>query len=231
MKFLQRDPPYRHQLQLVSVHIPKTAGTSFRNTLREVYGADKVVRLDITLEHEKIRLDEQEWAGPRLPKKVAVAHGHFSPALFEKYFRETEANFITWLRHPVERVLSNYYYLVKRLEEELQEEQKGLNILSKLQRSLEEYASAPLNQNRISKFLAGRQLEDFAFVGIQEHYEQDLQRLAKRLNWPNAPHFKHNVTGKRYDVSAELRERIADYNQEDMQLYEQGLALREHANV
>lgn len=185
------------------------------------------MRLDITLEAEKIRLNESDWNGPRLAKNVTVAHGHFSPMLFHKYFRETEADFITWLRHPVERVISNYYYLVKRLEEELEEEKKGLNILSKLQRSLEEYASAPLNQNRISKFLVGRPLEDFAFVGIQEHYEEDLQRLAQLLDWPTAPLFKHNITGKRYDVSAEARQQIAAYNEADMILYEKGLELRE----
>ncbi len=227
MQLLRSDPRFKHQLQLVSIHIPKTAGTSFRNTLREVYGEDHVVRLDITLEEEKIRLNEKDWNGPRLSKDIQVAHGHFSPSLFQKYFRENEANYITWLRHPVERVISNYYYLVKRLKEELEEERKGLNILSKLQRSLEEYASAPLNQNRISKFLSGRALEDFAFVGIQEHYQADLQRLAQLLEWPTAPHFRHNVTGKRYEVSTDLRKQIASYNEADMILYEKGLELRE----
>lgn len=227
MQFLRSDSRFKHQLKLISVHIPKTAGTSFRNTLRTVYGEDHVVRLDITLEEEHIRLNEMAWNGPRLSSRIKVAHGHFSPTLFQKYFRATEADFITWLRHPVERVISNYFYLVKRLEEELQEEQKGLNILSKLQRSLEEYASAPLNQNRMSKFLSGRSLEDFAFVGIQEHYEADLQRLAQLLNWPLAPHFKHNVTGKSYEVSTDIRRQIAAYNEEDMRLYEKGLALRE----
>lgn len=227
MRFLQKDPRFEHQLQLVSVHIPKTAGTSFRNTLKAVYGEQQVARLDITLEKEDIRLNEQPWQGRRLPRTVQVVHGHFSPTLFYKYFRTSEASFITWLRHPVERVLSNYYYLVKRLQEELQEEKKGLNILSKLQRSLEEYAAAPINQNRMAKFLTGKPLSDFSFVGIQDHYGEDLQYLAEHLGWQHAPHFQHNVTGKKYDLSPALRTQIAAWNEEDMHLYEQALELRQ----
>ena len=165
--FLNNDGRIKHDLKLISVHIPKSAGTSFRNTLREVYGVDQVARLDINLEDEVIRVNEQLWDKKKLSRDIEVAHCHFSPLLFEKYFRSSPAPFITWLRDPVERVISNFYYLEKRLKEELDEEGRGLNILSKMQRTLSEYVADPINQNRISKFLQGRSLDDFAFVGIQ----------------------------------------------------------------
>jgi hypothetical protein len=227
MRFLQQDPRFKHQLQLISVHIPKCAGTSFRNTLKAVYGEESVVRLDISLQDERIRLNEEIWQKSKVPTQVKVAHGHFSPTLFQKYFRTNAAPYITWLRHPVDRVISNYYYLSKRLAEELEEEKKGLNILSKMQRTLMEYAADPFNQNRISKFLASNTLGDFMFVGIQEFYEQDLQALSKLLNWENTPHFKHNVTGKKHEVDREIRAQIAAYNMQDMQLYQEALRLRE----
>lgn len=228
LRFSQKNQRIAHKIKLVSVHIPKTAGTSFQNTLRDVYGTDHFARLDIDMDapEEEIELDRQLWSGHRLSRRTRVVHGHFSPAQFDKYFQTTDAQYITWLRHPVERVLSNYYYLEKRLKEELDEKGNRLNILSKLQRSLVEFAAASINQNRIAKFLRGRDLEAFDFVGIQAHYEEDLAAMAKLLHWTKVTTYHHNATGTTYDVNADLRAQIAAYNQEDMLIYERALALR-----
>ena len=135
---------------------------------------------------------------------------------------------ITWLRDPVERVISNYFYLEKRLKEELEEERKGLNILSKMQRSLMEYAGAEINRNRISKFLNGAKIKDFTFVGIQEHYGEDLKTLAKILGWKEFQELHHNQTGKtKRQISEEERAEIARLNPLDMTLYQEAMELRQ----
>jgi hypothetical protein len=69
-------PPER--LELISIHIPKTAGTSFRNTLKTVYGEDHVARLDIELYDKHIRLNELDYFESSLPNHLKVIHGHFS---------------------------------------------------------------------------------------------------------------------------------------------------------
>ncbi|WP_421947534.1 hypothetical protein [Phaeodactylibacter xiamenensis] len=43
------DSKIGNQLELLSFHIPKSAGTSFRNMLRDVYGAEAVLRFDTPL--------------------------------------------------------------------------------------------------------------------------------------------------------------------------------------
>jgi hypothetical protein len=216
-------------LELISIHIPKTAGTSFRNTLKGVYGEQGVVRLDIDLARQEVRVNEQRYEQRQLPGLTRVAHGHFSYPLLKKNFDLPQGlPIITWLRDPAERVISNYFYLAKRLAEELEEERKGLNILSKMQRSLLEYAAHDLNQNRMSKFLEGLDLEDLFFVGIQEDYDRSLERLAGLLGWENYPVFHHNQTGKEDSrVSAEERARIRELNPKDVALYERALELLE----
>ncbi|PSR12089.1 MAG: hypothetical protein DA408_14370 [Bacteroidetes bacterium] len=227
-KSLRQDQRIGTQLKLISVHIPKTAGTSFRNTLCAVYGQTAVARLDIHLEDEQIRLNEQDFEALDLPRRVRVVHGHFSPKLLEKYFQiDPTTPVITWLRNPVERVVSNYYYLQSRLQEELREEEKGLNILSKMQRTLLEYAAAEVNQNRMSKFLAGRSLREFAFVGIQEFYETDLATMGHQMSWEQPPAFHHNATEKKEELSAAEYQAIAAWNAADMALYQEGLSLRQ----
>lgn len=214
-------------LELISIHIPKTAGTSFRNTLKQVYGDEKVARLDINRSSKAVRLNEVLFTMPQLPSSVDVVHGHFSMEdLKERFSFNDHTPMITWLRHPVERVISNYFYLCKRLAEELDEEKKGLNILSKLQRSLIEYARDEISRNRISKFLSGAHLADFAFVGIQEFYNTDLADLARLLDWPTVQAFQHNVTGSKYQVDEATRKEIADLNSLDMELYNTALEMR-----
>ncbi|PHI20305.1 hypothetical protein CEQ90_08960 [Lewinellaceae bacterium SD302] len=216
-------------IQLLSVHIPKTAGTSFRHLLKEIYGENGVARVDLPLHGKRLQINEQNATPEDLPKTVAVLHGHYNPLELKNYFPEAAAApIITWLRHPVDRVISNYFYLRERLAEELDEAGRNLNILSKMQRTLMEYARDELNQNRQHKFLDGVPLTDFSFVGIQEYYNDEVAAMAKEFQWPprvEAP--QHNRTGSKPQVSEAEREEIAELNQLDMALYAEGLALRE----
>ncbi|MCB0704754.1 MAG: sulfotransferase family 2 domain-containing protein [Saprospiraceae bacterium] len=226
--FKNKDGLIKNRLELVSIHIPKTAGTSFRGVLKEVYGEQEVIRLDIGLIKQELRINEVVFSKNKLSKNIRVAHGHFSPALLKAHFEiAPEVPFITWLRDPIERVISNYFYLQKRLKEELEEEKKGLNILSKMQRSLLEYAQSEINQNRMSKFLEGIELEELFFIGIQDYFAEDLQFIAQKLQWPPIQELKYNITGRKNDqVSPEERQQIADLNQKDVALYEKALSLR-----
>ncbi|MEQ8702340.1 MAG: sulfotransferase family 2 domain-containing protein [Phaeodactylibacter sp.] len=222
-------PKIGNQLELLSFHIPKSAGTSFRNMLRDVYGEAAVLRFDTPLRGGgKFRVEQQPYTGRTLPNRARVLHGHFSWAHVNNILElPPDIPKITWLRDPVERVVSNYFYLSKRLREILDEEGQGVNILSKMERSLTEYAQAPINQNRMSKFLEGLDLTDFLFVGILEHMEEDLQHLSKRMGWVIEEAYQHNTTGKRKrEISAEERAVIEACNAGDLALYQRALELR-----
>jgi hypothetical protein len=224
-KNLQQIP---NNIKLVSVHIPKTAGTSFRNILKSVYGDQRVIRLDIDLTYGKLKINEKLFNNKSFNKKWQVIHGHFSPnTLNNSILISPETPYITWLRDPVERVMSNYYYLEKRLKEELNEEAKDLDILAKMQRTLIEYARAEKNRNRMSKFLDGKPLEDFLFVGLTEHFSEDLVDLSSLLGWANFKEFKYNVTDKRVNnVSEDVKEEIKQLNIKDVELYQKAINLR-----
>jgi hypothetical protein len=217
-----------NSLELISIHIPKTAGTSFRNTLKKVYGNKKVIRLDIELDKPRLKINEQLYSKRQLPKGIKAIHGHFSYPLLLEHFDDIskEIPIITWLRDPVERVISNYFYLSKRLKEELKEEEKGLNILPKMQRSLLEYAADELNQNRMAKHLEGLKLEDFLFIGLVEEYEKGLEQLGQLMGWERTPKFEYNKTGKNYaDIPETTRAQIKRWNTADVALYEHAKAL------
>ncbi len=215
------------KVKLVSIHIPKTAGTSFIHSLKKQYGYQKVVRIDSN--DNRTRIDKIPIDKAFVYKNTEVIHGHFTMDLLNNYLSlPPDTPIITWLRDPVERVISNYYYLYKRLDEELLEEKKGLNILSKMRRSLLEYAQDERNCNRMSKFLKGVELKDFFFIGTVENYDEDIQELGRKLNWSTLEIVKHNKTGtsNKPEVDEQTKALIRSYNQKDQALYEQALTFR-----
>ncbi|GGG26250.1 hypothetical protein GCM10011344_28710 [Dokdonia pacifica] len=215
------------KVKLISIHIPKTAGTSFIHSLKKQYGHQKVARIDIN--DNRARINKIPVSKAYLYKNTTVIHGHFTIGLLHNHLNLFPSiPIITWLRDPVERVISNYYYLYKRLDEELNEEKKGLNILSKMRRSLLEYAQDERNCNRMSKFLNGIDLEDFFFIGIVENYDEDIQELSRKLNWSTLEIVTHNKTGtvNKPVVDEQTKALIRSYNKKDQALYEQALALR-----
>ncbi|RMG05891.1 MAG: hypothetical protein D6726_00495 [Nitrospirae bacterium] len=219
----------RDSLELVSIHIPKTAGTSFRNILKKVYGEDRVIRVDITLPSEKTPYSSCPEPPPILPKGTKVIHGHFRIVdVMKKYNIRSDVPIITWVRDPVERVISNYFYLQKILRDIIKEEQRSVNILSKMEKTLIEYARADINRNRMSKFLEGLNLEDLLFVGIQEYFSEDLDYLAEVLGWEGYEEYFHNASSEqKKPVSEELRREIQLLNDEDMKIYRKAMELRE----
>lgn len=219
------DQPIDHPLSLVSLHIPKTAGTSFRQVLQSVYG-DQLCKVDIR--NDQLFINNKLFVGDKLPSATSVIHGHFYyNQLSQAIALPADIRIVTWLRDPVERVISNYYYLSRRLAEELQEEQKGLNIRMKMQRSLLEFAASPFARNRMSKFLAGVRLEELFFVGIVESYAADMARLREMLQWPEVKLSVENSTGAaRLEVDADTRAKIAALNAADVTLYKHALSLR-----
>ena len=218
----------RNNIELLSIHIPKTAGTSFRNVLKSVYGSRSVSRLDIRSGGKKIELERKQLRGNRLSSRIRVVHGHFRYKDFTELFECGESlPVITWMRNPVERVISNYYYLAGVLANELQEEKKGLNILAKMQRSLIEYAGNEISRNRMYKFLDGMPLEQFRFVGIHEHYREDLADLMALLGFEKFPDYRVNVTAQKREVDEDTLQKIRELNALDMELYEEALRLRE----
>ncbi len=219
-------------LQLLSLHIPKTAGTSFYSTLEESYGFSKVSRFDIKPNIDQILLNHLPYTESVLPSTFEVLHGHFAiDKMYSLFPASQQYPMITWLRHPVERVLSNYFYLKERLQFFMKEHEQNRAILDKMMKTIEEFAATPINQNRMSSFTAAKPLEDFLFVGIQEFYQEDLTYLGQLLK-RHLVAFEVNKTAKKESqIDPSIIQMIEHYNAADMALYAQALELRKQRKV
>lgn len=210
---------------IVSLHIPKTGGTSFSDVLERAYPNQVAFfyRANHKLTHPKLR----DRAGLRDPgvlseiedEGIKVIHGHASGRWFLKSIPD-QSRYWTWVRNPVERVISAYYYLGQRGQRD--RERPGA---SKVEgRSLEEFAMTEQNQNIQSRVLKSMDLSQMGFVGITERFDESLAMLGLSQHVLPKP---RNRNKAKAEVDPALKTLIAELNAEDVALYHDAVRLFE----
>lgn len=214
-------------LELISVHIPKTAGVSFHTVLKHVYG--EVTSAYGYLDEPRIRPEFDSllykdydarkalWdkAMAKVEPDVRVLADHAPVQLYDGLF--PKARRVAWLRDPVQRVISNYIHIVHTDLHHAFRMRQGYDIY--------EYIHWKRDRNRMTFFTAGGDLERFFFVGIVEHFERDLAALAKSLKWPPSYPAVHSNVNKNPALKAKLLAdpavvaEIRKLNQQDIELY------------
>jgi Sulfotransferase family len=206
-------------MEIISIHIGKTAGTAFRRVLAQIYGEQNVI-WDYPPYDYKLSTP--------LPTSVRAIHGHFASGKYINFF--LEAKWIVWLRHPVLRLISEYFFA--------QIHQDSYNFLhaelvdKKL--SLLEFAEQPLARNIQSNHIVGKQLTEFEFVGLQEFYSEDLAELQDRMQWATVkgrtentnPHPHYCQALQAITSDSRMMNQLAALNQDDMELYQEAICLR-----
>lgn len=209
---------------IVSLHIPKTGGTTFGAILEQTFPGQVAYLYKAhnrrthpllrggakSLDAELLRRVEEDGA--------RVVHGHGAFSTYAAALPDP-SRYWTWLRDPVERVISSYFYHLGRsasddVPDPGRAKVEGL--------SLEAYARERRYRNQQSRILAGAPLEALGFVGVTERFEESLSllgfdaALAKR---------SRNVNHERPAISDALRRQIAEWNSEDLHLHARANAL------
>ncbi len=223
----QLHPPEEVKAKVISIHVPKTAGTTFKKILRQIYHPEEIFfdyphRGD--LRHNML-------TNPK--PGIKVIHGHFPSHKYDSKFPECRK--IIWLRDPIKRLISLYFFWKTW---QILVESDGENLAPVKESSLTflEFAAKPEMQNIIkSKFVQEQKLTDFYFVGIQEFFSEDLHELKGMLNWSEYeletqntnPYPEYKLLLKEVLSNQEIVNKISAINQEDIELYQEALSLRE----
>jgi hypothetical protein len=215
-------------VEIISIHIPKTAGQTFQKILQELYGK----KLDPRHGRKEFfpkKIREKKLI-KTIPTGVTVIHGHLFYQHVKPLHLSHHAKVITWLRDPVERMISNYYYLMKQVRKKPKHPHAD-----KINYSLIDYANIDVVQNRMHRYLEGMDLKDLFFCGFTETSAEDLKRLAELLDWPYIPKvervndgsdYKNNPDCTTKEVTREMRKKIRDLNKLDMKLYDRARELK-----
>ncbi|MEG4372248.1 sulfotransferase family 2 domain-containing protein, partial [Microcoleus sp. B4-C5] len=219
-------------VEIISVHLPKTAGSTFRQILIQVYGSEQVF-CDYFLDGftEKFESRPVTHALELISPQHRVIHGHFPASKYKEYF--PEAKWIIWLRNPLGRLISYYWFqkgiaptddssLVRHIQE------TQMNIFEFAELPAIKYWSAP-------SIISGMKLSDFYFVGIQDFFKEDMEDLKKKLGWSQMevpvlnenPYPKYQNHLQEMLDDSKLMNNLEHILSADMELYQEALNLRE----
>ena len=196
---------------LVFTHFPKTGGTTLHEILIEKFYQRKVFRFDDTRDYEtflEMSYEERD--------EFDYIRGHIPPCMHD--FISRPCRYIVLLREPLERVISEYYFMLtspehprheeynrekvtleKHLVERIENFYGGeiLNILlyPNLKRlrdipEVENWRSFyPYSMNEMIEESKRKLREDFFQVGILERFGDFVFLLSRKLGW-RVPYYR-----------------------------------------
>lgn len=148
-------------------------------------------------------------------------HGHFMPLKYRWLKTPGTRKFVVWLRDPIERLASHYYYWIRdynpgtagHLRKRMVEESW----------TLEKFCFSSEMRNIYTNFFWGFPIDHFDFVGITENYESDLNYFAENILESELPVSEVNLnprkTTDRYIEDEYLRSSLEKFHLKDMKLY------------
>lgn len=213
---------------LIFLHIPKTAGTTLNRIIEWQYDP----RLIFTIDPYRIRATAGRLK--TLPeerrRRLRVVRGHMTYGLHECL--PQGATYITMLREPVARILSSYYFILRRPLHPLYRKlrTKGVGLGDFLQISAQ-------RRNLQTKMVAGVPLvgpcdeevlqtarqnlsTSFRVAGLSERFHESLLLIAASFGWKIPYYENRKVSKTRPAVDPAIVEMIREHNSYDVQLYD-----------
>jgi Galactose-3-O-sulfotransferase len=214
---------------LIFLHLPKTAGSTFRRILERQYGSDAVLGLyESTFGDEVARLTPEQMGSTR------VLAGHFYFGVH--HHLPGPWSYLTFLRDPVERVISHYHFVRRQPEHYLYEAASAMSVSEYVR-----FCGQAEPNNDQTRLLAGaamasgdgmsapamlpaakRNLDCLAAVGLTEAFDASLVLMRRVFGWRRPFYVRQNVRDQRSGiqaVTADEREVIGTYNALDVELY------------
>lgn len=229
------------------LHIPKTAGTTFRYIIQYQYQPSAIYELyDHSVPHSQ-RLNEIVNLSDSRKQQLQIVNSHFGFGLHE--FLPRPYTYITFLRNPIDRVVSMYYYLHRTRNSQTNPLPPDLSLqdyvqtYQGVQNGMTKYLSGVMFKDQIAdkspQFIGNSQCMDeaqlelakknlkehFKVIGLAEKFDESLILLKKTLGWKIPLYDKNNVSKSRpstRDVSKDVLKLIEQSNEFDVQLYEYG---------
>jgi hypothetical protein len=215
---------------IISVHVPKTAGNSFRECLADSFG-------------DRLLSDYGDWAGCDLPAATArsamrtaamrnrapelltnydVIHGHFAADKYLGLFPSAE--YVAFFRHPYQQAIAHYYFLLRNPQREHPEER----VLHDEQMTLLDYLEWDAFRNHQTKYLGSLSIDDFSMIGLSCEFRKSLWAFRKifgvDLGDERFCNVNPGVAGP-YVLTRDVKRAIDKHRAADIELYRRAIEI------
>ncbi len=216
---------------VISVHVPKTAGTTFRFILKALhrdrlkldYGPETLLSSELI--RDAFYAEERSDPAALLREayrsgRVHCIHGHFFASKYYAIFPDAE--FIFWSRDPAERVISEFFHHRRH-------RQPGNPVNRGVYEgyvNIWEFAKQEEVRNFQSRMIRGVPPENISFIGACEHFEDSINAFSRKTRMGiDAARVKSLNCNDRKPLlnDSRLRKYIQKLNREDQRLHETAL--------
>jgi hypothetical protein len=218
---------------LIFLHIPKTGGSTLQGIIQRNYGKKNCYNVPNNREVATFAALPHEQRN-----SIRALMGHHGFGAHKHFENSEDVKYITMLRDPVDRIISNYYWILERPEHHtykaiVENNYSVADYVSSGVIANAENAQVRLLSNSVDTPHGGctrEMLEQakanlvshFQVVGVNKKYDQFLMLTQKELDWKMPYYFRANVTKKkekREAISADKIAVIKEYNALDAELF------------
>jgi len=220
---------------LIFVHIQKTAGSTLRWITRRQYPKGAVLEIGKSPHHfpleefKRLELAERD--------RIDCVVGHIPYGLHEYLSRP--ADYITFLRDPIERGVPQFYYICRRpsnriyplikaknfsLVDYVENDEYGRPDNMQIRYIIGAGTEAQMTANELEQAKVAL-LDRFVCFGLAERFDDSLVLLRKALGWGRVYYLEQNVTKDRpalTDIPQGIIKRFEEKYALDAELYEFG---------
>lgn len=210
---------------ILSLHVPKAAGNSFRQLLQVGFG-------------ERLMLDYGDWAGFKVPEalercrvrtvamrsrrdelveKYDIIHGHFVTDKYLGLFPKQEI--VAFFRDPYQQAVSHYCFLLRNPQREHLEEK----MLHEAKMTLHDYLAWDAFRDQQSQYLGSVSIDDLAMVGLSEEFYKSVHLFNSvfgcDLQGDSFLNVNPDHQGADYKIDQDVRKAVEKYRAADIDLY------------
>ncbi len=229
MKMLERFTKKKKSTQYIFLHVPKTAGTTFRAILERNYPEREICAVypNNAKYHQPDQVSE---FSQKKKDGFACFFGHVSFGFHKRIGRDIP--YIAFLRNPVDRVISLYHHIMshdRRFAEKKISIVKFIQGYKNIQADNQQVrilSGANPTFGRVTEEMLWNAIENienrFAFVGLTEYFDESLLLLNEKLELRKPWYVNDNVSrsrpGKDFFSGLEM-DVIRKFNYLDLVLY------------
>ena len=209
---------------IISLHVPKCAGQSFRAVLEKWFG-----------ERFFIHYFQQYNALPRKhPLQPGICiHGHFNHTKgfgVENYYSEVD-QYLTVLRDPLESAISNYFFWKRKARiVQLNRKLAGVGAISDGEQSylniddffrkrpkstMLSFLPKQINAENYKEFFESK----FVWIGLASSLQPDVDNLSRKLGFPQIMIERLNVSTRDEYLSNSIQEDFIANNSLEFEMY------------
>jgi len=223
---------------LIFIHIPKTAGSTFHMIMNVRYPVSETQNL-FGARYTDIEIAQFIEKPNKEKEMIRLLKGHMPYGMHGYIPRKS--SYISVLRDPVERVISQYYYIKKNTANPLHDkvEKGGMTIndfvssgiaigmnngqCRFLNGDIDEYPFDSCDQSLLDN-VKRHIKEQFIWLGITERFDESILLLSRLLAWEKRPHYIRENVSKVRKRKSQVEQKDIDaikyFNKFDIQLYQ-----------